>query len=214
MMMKPNTMAIGALITVVLAMSIGFLSQPTHEIETKDGMMPLMPTYDLNGVGSDATLSNVQAAIGLNYPAYLPSGTSSPQVKLREDNSLAALIYTNPNLKRIIGYQQDVQIVILAERDGTSFETFRTTESKPTVTITEDGKERTVGVPVKTVGLNRSRVVSVAGNPGYGYDPLDVPEWHDSGRVQWWTKEGIHYEILADIPLQELLKIAESMQHV
>jgi hypothetical protein len=106
--------------------------------------------------------------------------------------------------------------VILAERDGSSFADFLE-EKKPTVTVTmtKDGREevRIVDVPAPRQILSRANEVSIAGNPGYGYDPAVTAEREGgSGRVQWWSKEGIHYQILANLPLQELIKIAESMQ--
>lgn len=216
---------IGAVITIALAFSLGFVNYQISEKaklsnDTDDyGPDGLSPTYDLNWLGGNVTLSEVKTAAGLSQPAYLPAGTSSPQIKHLRNTSLAALIYTNPNLKRIIGYEQDVQIVILAEKDGSTFADYLNVK-KPTATVTTtiDGREEvsTFDIPVtKPTNVNRpSTEISVAGNPGYGYAPIDTSELRDTGRVQWWSKDGTHYQILANLPLQELLKIAESMPSV
>jgi hypothetical protein len=216
-MQKTSTLKIiGAIITIAIAFSLSLANYQISEqakmnnVSGDHGSGGLSGKYDLNWLGRDATLSEVKTAVGLSQPTYLPSGTSSPQIKIHESGFLAALIYTNPNLKRIIGYEQDVQIVILAEKDGTSFADFLN-EKQPTatVTMTKDGREevRTVDIPVTQPNMNRpSTEVSVAGNLGYGHEPLDTSKLQDSGRVHWWGKDGIHYQILANLPLQELQK--------
>jgi hypothetical protein len=220
--MEPSSLkTIGAIVTIAIALSLGFVSyqingnaKPSDDTASH-GIGALSPTYDLDRLGRDATLSEVKTSAGLSQPTYLPSGTSPPQIKLKENTSLAVLIYTNPNLKRIIGYEQDVQIVILAEKDGSSFEDFlKVNEPTVTVTMTKDGREevRTVDVPATRQTLSRASEVSISGNPGYGYDPSATAERQGgSGRVQWWSEDGIHYQILANLPLQELVRIAESM---
>jgi hypothetical protein len=173
----------------------------------------LMPTYDLDNVGREATPSEVTASSNLGQPRYLPSGTSLSKAKLIDGGSLGVLIYTNPELDRIRFYRQDVQLVIIAQRDGTSLESFErvlATENHQTLTIIDkDGNQHTENLPVEWVVTNRSRPVSVGGIPGYGYDPIYTPV-QDNGEVQWWT-DGIHYEVIANLPVQELVKIAESI---
>lgn len=209
-MMKSTLKIIGALVTIALALSFSFANYPVSEVKQEEHETLLMPVFDLNNVGRNVMLSEVQSTLKLSQPTFLPSGTSLPQVKLRDNNALAALIFTNSHLDKIIGYEQDVQIVILAERDGTSFETVKLTSAQPTVTVIKDGKETIVDVPVHRIGVNRSTLVSINGHPGYGYEPMYTPI-QDCGKVQWWSKDGIHYQILANLPLQDLVKIAESM---
>jgi hypothetical protein len=214
-MMKSNLKIIGAIVTITLAISIGFASHQSYGSKQENGELTLQAIYDLNRIGKNATASELQVLTGLRQPTYLPLGTSSPQIKLRDDNSVAAIIYTNPRFNKIAGYRQDVQILILAMKDGTSFETYQTTVPKPTITVIKDGKETTVEPKIYVLGANRTRLISIAGTPGYGYDPVHTPEFNDFGRVQWWSKtSNIHYEILADLPLQELVRIAASMQYV
>ncbi|MCL4435606.1 MAG: DUF4367 domain-containing protein [Thaumarchaeota archaeon] len=215
-MIKSNLKIIGAIITITLAISIGFVaSHQSYGFTRGNGELTLQAIYDLNRIGKNVTTSELQVSTGLRQPTYLPLGTSSPQIKLRDDNSIAVIIYTNPRINRIVGYQQEVQILILAMKDGTSFETFQTTVPKPTMTVIKDGKETIVEPKVYVLGANRTRLVSIAGTPGYGYDPVHTAEFNDFGRVQWWSKtSGIHYEILADLPLQELVRIAASIQYV
>jgi hypothetical protein len=228
-MMKSNLKILGTAITIWTIISVAAIALSTTsstasqsgkdhlatDIQTGHPETLLRPVYDLNDIGRDATLSEVTDSLRLGRPTYLPSGTSLPQARLRDDNSIAAIIYTNPDLQRLSGYKQSVQIVILAQRDGTSFESFErflSARSQPTITVIDkDGNTYTTNATEHVIGMNRSRLVSVAGNPGYGYDPMHTPV-QDNGQVQWWSKEGIHYYVIANLPLQELVKIAESMQ--
>ncbi|MCL4437383.1 MAG: DUF4367 domain-containing protein [Thaumarchaeota archaeon] len=236
-MMKPSLKVIGSVITVgaiiiavvALALSSTGFSATIHsspvvarpvsngEIEYQSGT--LRPTYNLDYAGRDATPSEVMASSRLGQPTYLPEGTSLSKVKMVDDGSLAVLTYTNPKLERIGFYTQDVQIVIIAQRDGTSLESFQkilAIENQQTQTITiidKDGNQHTENLPVTTVVPNRAQPIMVGSVPGYGYDPIYTPI-QDKGDIQWWSREGIHYEVIANLPLQELVKIAESIPHI
>lgn len=219
--------AIGAIIVVALAFPDSSASQPMkdsqslQDVEAKSGGAGgLRPVVDLATAGRSATLSEVMTSTRLGQPAYLPSGSSQPQIRMRDDGSLAVLIYTNPKLPRIDFYEQDVQLVIIAKKDGTSFESFKKVYDKypktgyypTTVTVTDkDGKHQIINTTDYVTVPNRA-IVSVAGNPGFVTEPMYTPV-HENGRVQWWTSDGIHYIIIANISGQELLKIANSIPH-
>ena len=53
--------------------------------------------------------------------------------------------------------------------------------------------------------------VRVSGVPGFGHEPGDVGVVHYNGMVQWWL-EGVFYFVTGDLPVEELLRIAESME--
>jgi|SRR3989304_7337139 len=209
-MTQSKLKALGAVITITIAILSNVIVYSAGNTDKKEvnPFAGLTLEYDLDTIGRISTLADV-SQMKLSQPDYLPLGTSLDRARILND-SIAVLMFTNPHLKRIDGYEQDVQIVILAQKDGTSFATYRTRESKPIVTIIENGTERTVDIPVVQLVPNRSRIVSVAGNLGSGYDPIEIQGWHDKGKVQWWS-EGIHYQILANLPLNELIRIAESM---
>lgn len=195
-------------VAVYSSISISSLAfDRTEDINLATG---LMMKLDLDKVGRTTTLSEVETSMNLKQPLYLPPKTSLYQVKVI-DNKAAILMYKNQDIGSITVYRPDVQIVVLAQKDDTSFETHKS-ESEPKVTIIEDGKESIVNVQVVKIGENRSRIVTISGNLGFGYGPADLP-WHDSGRVQWWSG-GIHYQVLADLPLEELIKIAESIPNI
>src|SRR3972149_6003321 len=197
-MMKSKLKILGIIVTIALSISstLALAPQPKLVNSTDHGLQSgLTPMYDFNTLGRNVAPLDLQSFANLYQPTYLPVGTSLPQAKLSDDNSIAALVYTNMNLKRINGYVQNVQIVILAQKDGTSFETYRMNETKPKVTIIEKGTEYTMDVPLHVSSLNRVRLISIAGNPGIGYDPVNTADWQDKGRVQWWSG-GIHYMIL------------------
>lgn len=194
-------------------------AQPVKEVETKSGgACGLIAAYDLNLAGKSATLSEVMASAKLAQLTYLPLGSSQPQIKMSDDGNLAVLIYTNPKLARIDFYKQDVQIVIISEKDGTSFEDYKRDYDKytktgyypVTITVTEkNGTQQIVNTTKYVVVPNRA-IVSVAGNPGFATEQMHTTV-HENGRVQWWTSDGIHYQVIANLPVQELLKIAELM---
>lgn len=57
--------------------------------------------------------------------------------------------------------------------------------------------------------------VTVAGAPGLGHEPNDVQAIggtiHNNGSVMWWI-EGVSYVVTGDLPLRELLRIAQSLE--
>lgn len=191
------------------------------DVETRYGGRGLSPIFDLNYAGRDATLSEVMGSFKLGQPTYLPSGTSLPQVKMSNDGSYSALIYTNPSLPRIDLYKQDVHLVILAEKDGTTFEEYKKLLEKysktgfynTTVTLIDKDGNQYIRNATEYVVVQDRTIISVAGNPGIGAEPMYTPVQED-GRVQWWTTDGVHYEVIANLPVQELLRIAESIQYV
>lgn len=231
-MKKLNLKIVGVVSVTIVAVIITFVlaSSPTiatgqstvkeiqrvEEVDLGPQGTMLIPVYDLNNAGRNALLTEVTASIKLSEPSNLPSETLLSQVKLHADGDLAVLAYTNPHLTRISGYLQDVQLVIIAQRDGTSLESFeeflatKNKQQKLTV-IDKEGKEHTENIVTHWIAVNRSMSVSVGGVQGYGYEPLYTPV-HDNGEVQWWSKDGIHYQVIANLPLQDLINIAESIQ--
>jgi len=69
--------------------------------------------------------------------------------------------------------------------------------------------------PLKDLANDGWVQVKVSGAPGIGREPGDVQviggTLHNNGLVHWWL-EGISYVVTGDLPVEELLRIAESME--
>ncbi len=163
-------------------------------------------------LGVTLELDDARTSIKLDFslPTYLPEGSVLSEIRVRDGKSVA-LIYDNKDLPPIPQYVDEIEILILILRDETTFEGSAVEPTiQVTVAVTDETGTTTMVENVTGVGADRQVTVSVNGAHGRGYGPADLAGFHDSGRVEWWDN-GIHYEVLADIPLEQLLEIAESM---
>ena len=163
-------------------------------------------------LGRISAIDDARSSIDLdfNLPTYVPKGSILSEIRVRDGKSVA-LVYDNENLRPIPQYVDDVEILILILRDETTFESSAVEPTiQVTVAVTDETGTRTLVENVTGIGADRQVTLSVNGASGRGYGPADLAGFHDSGRVEWWDN-GIHCEVLADMPLEQLLRIAESM---
>lgn len=169
----------------------------------------LRPMISIDALGQASTLDGIRRALGVDFglPTSLPPGTMLREIRVGK--SMAALVYDNPNLPKIPFYDKGVLVIVVLS-DGTSFGAPETAADQPMLFITQDNSTTAADAQMFVEGIGRARTVTVAGNPGWGYDPADFKVYHDSGRLEWWSN-GIHYIMHADLPLLTLIEIAESM---
>lgn len=176
------------------------------------GISPLL----LSQLGAAVSPSTAEQTIGVNftYPTYLPAGSTLNSTRARPD--AVAIVYDNPSLASIPGFGSG-QIIIQILRDNTTYQAPLTLSGSSQVTtstvgmrIVQNGTTTTRSVP-ETVFSPDYQTVTIAGNPGWGYNPVTFSNGdQDSGNLEWWF-DGVHYTINAELPLSTLVSIANSM---
>jgi len=120
-------------------------------------------------------------------PAYLPEGVT-----------LARVMTGKPDKR-----PKERQAVALVYSDGLTI--IQNPEPNPPQAKFFEQVKNTP--PFVVLEVNGSRVI--------GHEPVDTTALggtvHNPGAVMWWT-DGKRYQVIADMPLEELLRIAESLR--
>jgi Ni/Fe-hydrogenase subunit HybB-like protein len=146
----------------------------------------LMP---LTNLGSSISLAEAKKTISfpISMPTNLPLGSNLKDVRVSSDNNLVALIYENPLSTPLTMYDENVSLVIFQTHDPLN------------------------GAPPVYLPSEFTRV-TVAGQPGFARPPSQVSSGvTEPGQLQWW-RNGVRYAIFADTTVNELTKMAESME--
>jgi hypothetical protein len=122
-------------------------------------------------------------------PARMPMGSRLDDVRVGNDGKLVTFLYYNPSAPTIPVYNA-VSVAILEMADPQL-------ETAPT--HLPNGFKR---VEVN-LSIGFAREASSA-----EFDNRDEP-----GQLQWW-EAGVHFVILANLPIEQLTEIAESMEPI
>jgi hypothetical protein len=125
------------------------------------------------------------------------------------------LIYSDQNLSNLARFDTGA-IIILITRDNTSYASALSDiqhAAYNTVVVNQGGRNTTlINNTASANGANEVRAVDVSGHSALGNDPFDYsPAHHIDGSLQWWSN-GIHFTVIANLPLSTLVQIAQSMQ--
>jgi hypothetical protein len=131
---------------------------------------------------------------------------------MRGTANYVGIIYSSSQIPRLGDWNRGNLIIFIA-RDNTSYSPARTTQVAAgglgsCDTTTQPPKCTTVTTEIATAAQTVMKNISVSGHPGVGYDPQGE---YGIGVASWWSA-GVHYTIIADIPLSSLILIAESMK--
>ena len=138
-------------------------------------------------------------------PAYLPAGTEIYQARLKE--GALTIVFRNPNLRRLPFFEEDVELLLFISRRPLPQPSTATIVTR-TYTVIKEGYATTITVTQSvpnywSMGL---RKIEVNGNPGYAAESIgNVPAiviWHDGNYT---------YTLRAYLPVEELIKIANSI---
>lgn len=97
-------------------------------------------------------------------------------------------------------------------KDNTSFVDPRIYASvqTQTTTIIQNGSTTTVTSAITPLSPTY-QLVTVSGHPGWAFSSTTLSNGlHEDGRIEWWVGS-VHYVILAELPANILVQIAESM---
>jgi hypothetical protein len=173
------------------------------------GQTGFRPMLTVNSLGPITTLDQARNSIGVSFslPATLPSGATLVNVRAR--TGLAAVVYYEKSLPQIPFYD-NATVLVLILRDNSSFSRVPTSANQPNVYVSQGNTNNSRNVPTHSEGPIL-KAVTISGHQGWGSNPSDLKAFHDSGRLDWWANN-VHYVILADLPLDTLVAIAQSMK--
>jgi hypothetical protein len=203
------------LVLVAGTLALGFYSENRGTVQTStlDGANnALSPApFPMTNLGNVATLDQARQFIGVNfsYPTFTPAATTLSQIRVRE--GVVALIYENPTLPNLSTYSSG-KIILLILKDNSSYTdptTYRSVQTETTV-IAGNGSTTTVTSAITPLSPSY-QLVTVSGHPGWAFSPTTLSNGlHEDGRIEWWAGS-VHYVILAELPANILVQIAESM---
>jgi len=178
-------------------MMTGFVFGSISSVVTKAAVQSVNKTSNedmvpISTLGESMSINDTSSAakFQVEKPARMPIGSRLDDVRVGNQGELVTLLYVNPNLPTISMYTIDVGVAILEMADP------RLTTSPIYV---PDGFQR---VQVNLInGIVREASAA-------GFDNREEP-----GQLQWWHG-GVHFVILANLSVEQLRQIAESMEPI
>jgi len=153
---------------------------------------PAEVTVPISNLGESVSLDDVRsmATFQVEKPARMPRGSKLNDVRVGNDGELVALLYSNPAVPTISMYAPAVGFAILEMADPKM-------ESPPT------------HLP------NEFQRVNVKLNSGFARESsrADFDNRDEPAQLQWW-QGGVHFIMLANLPVEQLRQIAESMEPI
>ena len=160
----------------------------------------------LRDAGSPIDPLQAEKLLGVKVlPAYLPAGTEIYQARLKE--GALTIVFRNPNLRRLPFFEDDVEILLFISRRPLPQPSTATIVTR-TYTVVKEGHITTITVTQSAPNYWSMvlRKIEVNGNPGYAAESMgNVPAiviWHDGNYT---------YTLRAYLPVEELIKIANSI---
>jgi len=185
---KRNFLKYGSLGIAGFALGFAPIQLPIKSLNS-NGNRSSIPVVPLSNLGLSVSLAEARKAVGfsISKPIEFPLGSKLKDVRVSGDDHIASLIYENPLTKPLSLYNEDVAFVIIQAQDS-----FNVTS--PAYLPSEFTR------------------VNVAGNIGFAREPSQVSGGvTEPGQLQWW-RNGVRYAIFANSTINEMTKIAESME--
>jgi hypothetical protein len=149
-------------------------------------------TVPISNLGDSVSVNDAKsmAKFQVEIPARMPRGSRLDDVRVGNNGELVTLLYVNPTVPTISMYAPAVGFAILEMTDPKL-------ETSPT--YLPNGFMR-----VK-VNLNSGFAREASGAE---FDNRGEP-----GQLQWWHG-GVHFVVLANLPIEQIRQIAESMEPI
>lgn len=156
-------------------------------------------------VGSSVTLQQAKqtGTFPILVPSYLPAGSTLNEVRVTSDGGFVMLGYANPSLVSIPNDSKGLSIIVVERVQNTN--PFVASTSPPEPIITQ------VQYPNGTIkSWTQSQSYS-----GPNYTTIDghlvlASTMNGFTDLQWWSN-GIFYNVVAALPLQDAIQIAHSL---
>jgi len=185
---KRSFLKYGTFAIVGFALGFAPIQVPISSLNS-NGNHSSVPVVPLSNLGVSVSLAEAKKAVGfsISKPSKPPLGSTLRDVRVLGDNHVVSLIYENPLTKPLSLYNEDVALVIIQSQDSLNL-------TSPAYLPSEFTR------------------VNVAGNIGFAREPSQVSGGvTEPGQLQWW-RNGVRYAIFADSTINEMTKMAESME--
>ena len=159
-------------------------------------------------LGQQVSLEEAQRGFNFsfNVPSFLPRGTTLDRIYLHESGDFVSVYYNNSRIQSQCypGGRTEIEIqFIISDRDPV--ERLLVDPLPHRILVEDEDGVRVVEVPREP---RAGSVVSICSVEGWGIEPSDSPL--RNGQLIWWI-EGLEYHITSRIPLNQILRIANSM---
>ena len=146
----------------------------------------------ISTLGESVSINDTRSMVKFQVekPARIPIGSSLDDVRVGKNGELVTLLYVNPIVPTMSMYASGVGFAILEMLD--------TKLNAPPTYLPNEFKR-------VTVNLNSGFAREASGAE---FDNRDEPS-----QLQWW-QGGVHFVILANLPIEQLKQIAESMEPI
>lgn len=194
-----------SLIATAVALSVA-LQPPDRSGERTFCLEGFMAPEDT--LGNRVSLEEAQVGSNFSFtlPSRLPSGTTLDRIYLHENGDFVSVYYNNSRIQSQCypGGRTEIEIqFVISDRDPVER---LLVDPLPHRIIDEDEDGvRVVEVPR---GPRAGGVVNICNAEGWGIEPSDSPL--RNGGLIWWI-DGLQYHISSRIPLNQILRIANSM---
>jgi len=191
--------------TVYLSLTAGVQRSACFNVQNANYLIAGV-RVSLRDAGSSIDPLQAEKLLGVKVlPAYLPAGTEIYQARLKE--GALTIVFRNPNLRRLPFFEEDVELLLFISRRPLPQPSTATIVTR-TYTVIKEGYATTITVTQsapKYWGMSLYKI-EVNGNPGYAAEFIgNVPAiviWHDGNYT---------YTLRAYLPVEELIKIANSI---
>ncbi len=153
---------------------------------------PTEVTVPISNLGESVSLNDAKsmATFQVEKPGRMPRRSRLNEVRVGNAGELVTLLYDNPAVPTISMYTPAVSFAVLEMADPKM-------DSPPTHLPNE----------FKRVKINLNSGFAMESN-GAEFDNRDEP-----AQLQWW-QGGVHFVMLANLPVEQLRQIAESMEPI
>jgi len=180
----------GALMATGFA--LGSISSVVAESAVKRFKKDSNEIVPISNFGDSTSLEDVNstARFRVERPTRMPEGSKLDDVRVGNNGELVTLLYVNPTIPSISMYTSPVSVAILQMADSK------------------------VNAPPTYLPNGFQRII-VNSNSGFAREPGNTAfdNRDEPGQLQWW-QNGVHFVILANLPIEQLRQIAESMEPI
>jgi hypothetical protein len=151
----------------------------------------------------NATGLKVDVSAAIVEPSYLPVGLSL--IQIRAETGSVTLVYNGTAVAPLQSYSDKVSMIVAMQQDGSFYYVPSSSYlQKEILTKNLTTTTETITISEATITNPSFANVTIATINGY-------PGWGQYGFLQWWAF-GIHYSIVANLPLSALIQVADSMR--
>lgn len=209
-------LTITGLVLTAIVLSFGYLSiapRVSSTSATTAFRVPAAPLRKVENFGPQISLDQARADLRLEFmlPNALPNGFSIEEIR-GVPNSVS-IVYSSPTIPIVPNWNRGSMIIIVARDNTTYYPASGPVQGgSEVISCNTTNKSAPCTTTSYTLWAGQQSFVEnvlVSGHNGLALNPNVSPK-DATSFITWWVS-GVHYSILANIPVSSLLSIAQSM---